>query len=67
MSNNDTWSAQVDLFCFTKSFWDAITAEVPEMVMGRDPYWSRVLMEIMRSHGAKEVKNVCYRVEADAA
>ena len=61
--DGDTWSAHADLFAFNKAFWDRVATHIPEMVLGRDPYWPRVMLEVMRSHGAAEIHSAVYRVE----
>lgn len=52
----------VDLFCFTKKWWREHQDEYPaRMVMGQDPYWHRILMELVKKHGGKELKGCVYR------
>lgn len=45
----------VDLFLFTKKWWRDNQAEYPDMVMGKDPYWHRVLKELIVMKGGIEL------------
>lgn len=51
----------VDVFAFTKKWWREHQNEYPDMLMGNDPYWHRVLLELFKKHGAVEVPFACYR------
>lgn len=51
----------VDLFAFTKAWWQEHQKEVPDFVMGKDFHWNRVFMELMKSHGGKEMKEAVWR------
>jgi hypothetical protein len=55
---NDTFAPIVDLFAATTEFWKAILPEIPDLVMGEDAFWSRVLVEIFKAKGAKEVEGI---------
>lgn len=50
-----------DLFCFSKKWWREHQSDYPDMVMGKDPYWHRILMELIKNDGGKELKSVIYR------
>lgn len=57
----DTYHPAVDLFCFTKKWWMDHKAAYPNMIMGMDYQWHRVLMELIKKYGGKEIKGACYR------
>lgn len=44
-----------DLFLFTREWWRAHQSEYPDMIMGKDPYWHRVLKELMILHGGQSL------------
>lgn len=54
--NNPVHWSIVDMFCAPAATWENILPLVPDMVMGKDSMWSRVLLEIFRKHGAIEVE-----------
>lgn len=45
----------VDLFAFTKAWWQKHQVEYPDMIMGRDPHWHRILKEVIVKNGGKEL------------
>lgn len=49
-----------DLFCAPADFWRKILPELPDLVMSPDAYWSRVVLELFKQHGAKEIEPVIY-------
>lgn len=51
----------IDLFAFTKSWWQQHQAELPDFVMGKDNRWDRVFMELMKLHGGTEIKEAVYQ------
>lgn len=55
------WTPQPDLFLFSKAWWEAHVAECPNLIMAKDHYWPRVLMELIRKHGGSEIKDCIYR------
>lgn len=57
-AGNDTFAPVVDLFSAPVVFWCKVFPEVPDVVMGNDGFWSRILMEIFKAHGAKEVEGI---------
>jgi hypothetical protein len=59
---NDTFVPAIDLFAAPVGFWVEIFNEIPDIVMGLDNYWGRLLMEIFRKHGAVEIEGI-YRNE----
>ncbi len=61
-AGNDTFFPAVDLFAAPVHFWVRIFPEIPDVVMGVDAYWSRLLMEIFKKHGAVKVEGA-YRNE----
>ena len=54
----DTFYPVVDLFAAPVEFWKSILPDIPDMVMGTDGFWSRVLLEIFKAKGAKEIEGV---------
>lgn len=50
-----TWHPVADLFAFTKSWWLEHEKELPDLVMGQDQYWPRILMELILKHGGVEL------------
>jgi hypothetical protein len=52
-----------DLFCAPAEFWRTkILPELPDLVMSQDAWWSRVLVELFKAHGAREIEPVIYDV-----
>lgn len=61
-SKDGTWRQPVaDMFCFTKKFIREHHSELPDLLMGVDPYWPMVLMEFLKLHGGVEIPNAIYR------
>lgn len=54
--NNPIHWSIVDMFAAPTATWENILPSVPDMVMGKDSMWSRVLLEIFRKNGAIEVE-----------
>jgi len=61
-SGNDTFFPATDLFAAPVDFWVKVFPEISDVVMGADSYWSRLLMEIFKKHGAREISGI-YRNE----
>jgi hypothetical protein len=55
---HDTFAPIVDLFAAPVEFWKKILPEIPDLVMGLDGMWSRVLLEIFKAKNAKEIEGV---------
>lgn len=53
-----TYDPSCDLFAFSKAWWNKHRGDYPDMVMGPDKLWGRVLMEMMKMNGGKEVRGV---------
>lgn len=51
----------IDLFHFPKSWWLEHQHEYPDMIMGRDVFWGKVLAELIKLHGGQEVRGLCWR------
>lgn len=60
-TNGNSWHPVVDLFAFTKRWWEEHRKMVPEMVMGMDRNWPRVFAEFLKGNGAKELPFSIYR------
>lgn len=61
----DTAHPATDLFCFTKRWWREHQGEYPaSMVLGLDHHWHRILMELVKKHGGKELRDFIYRAHA---
>lgn len=54
----DTFAPIVDLFAAPVEFWQKILPEVSDVVMGTDGFWSRILQEIFKAHGAVEIEGI---------
>jgi hypothetical protein len=54
----NTFAPVVDLFAAPVEFWKAILPDIPDMVMGTDGFWSRVLLEIFKAKGATEISGI---------
>jgi hypothetical protein len=46
----------VDMFTAPVDFWLKLYPSIPDIVLGADSYWSRLLFELFRANGAKEVE-----------
>ena len=55
---HDTFAPIVDLFAAPVEFWKKILPEIPDLVMGLDGMWSRVLLELFKANGAKEIEGI---------
>lgn len=54
-NGQELWHPAIDLFLFPKKWWQGHQEEMPDMVMGKDYLWERVLVELMKKHGAIEL------------
>lgn len=63
--DGDSCHPYVDLFAFTKKWWQQHEAEFPAFVWGIDPFWNRTLMEFAKQRGAKECEGLVYRSPAN--
>lgn len=52
---NGAYSPFIDLFAFTKDWWEKHRAEIPELIMGPDIYWQNVLKQLILKHGGTEL------------
>jgi predicted GH43/DUF377 family glycosyl hydrolase len=60
--NGHTFHPAVDLFCFSKAWWIENQGEYPAgMVLGLDHHWYRILLEIMRLRGGRELREAVWR------
>jgi predicted GH43/DUF377 family glycosyl hydrolase len=50
------WHPNADLFAFTKDWWRKHQHEIPDLLMSGDNYWSRVMLELFKAHGATELE-----------
>ncbi len=55
----DTHSPWIDMVCFPKTSLERL-GELPDLVMGPDPYWAEVLAKWA---GVEEIENAVWRVE----
>jgi hypothetical protein len=53
----------IDMLCATRAFWKTVLKEIPDMVLGKDFWWSQALWSIFRKHGAVDVTGCVYRVK----
>lgn len=56
------YHAAVDLFAFTKQWWNEHSVEMPDMAWGQDLFWQYVLKEIVKRHGGVEFPSAVYRM-----
>lgn len=61
----ETFHPAYDLFAFTKRWWSEHRGEVPDLVMGKDHYWHRILAEVIKQNGGKELTDSIYRNQKD--
>jgi hypothetical protein len=54
----------IDLFTFTRQWWEDHRAEYPDMLLGRDFLWQQALRELMVKHGGKELPWLTYQAKA---
>ena len=57
------WHPTPDLFAFTPAWWKAHRNDVPDMIMGRDYHWPRVLLELFKAHGGTELRCGVQKIE----
>lgn len=57
-SGQATWAPVPDLFAAPVKFWQDLFPHVPDVVMGADSYWSRILLELFKANGAREVEGI---------
>ena len=50
----------VDLFTFTKVWWQEHSKELPDFIWGGDWYWNRTLLALLRKYGAVELNDLIY-------
>jgi predicted GH43/DUF377 family glycosyl hydrolase len=50
-----TFHPTADCFCFTKKWWFEHEKELPDLIMGQDHHWPRVLSELIKKHGGTEL------------
>lgn len=62
---NLTHHPAVDLFAFSKEFWQQHVSEFPDMIMGRDFYWQRCLRQLILQHGGQEVPFLTYQAQEE--
>jgi len=53
--------ADVDLFTFTAKWCRDNLSKLPDVIMGNDPYWHRLLKEYIRSTGGQESNSATFR------
>lgn len=50
-----SYHPSVDLFAFTKLWWKQHQTEMPDMILGKDIYWQRILTELLKIQGGIEL------------
>ncbi len=53
--SGDTFHPVADLFAFTRKWWFEHEKEIPDLIMGQDHWWPRVLQELIKQHGGVEL------------
>jgi hypothetical protein len=60
--DGDTWHPAVDLVAFTRQWWEDHNHEYPaDMLLGYDPHWHRVLMELVKKHGGQNRTGIVFK------
>lgn len=54
------YSPAIDWFCFTKKWWQDNQNDYPDMILGKDRYWDRVLAHLILSKGGQEIPDVVW-------
>lgn len=57
----DTFHPVADMFSAPRDWWKQRLPEIPDLLMGKDYWWSEALRVLFQKHGAKDVTGVCYR------
>ena len=60
------FSPIVDLFSARKSWWTAHLAEIPNLLWGKDYFWSEALWALFKKHGAADATGLCWKTGASA-
>lgn len=60
MDGQDQHYPAVDLFAFTKAFWNEHSKELPDFIWGNDWYWNRAMLGLLRKYGAVELDGLIY-------
>lgn len=58
----DTFFPAVDLFAAPVEFWVKLFPSIPDIVLDQGATWGRLLMELFKANGAKEIEGI-YRNE----
>lgn len=61
----DTWSPMVDLFAFTKKWWQENQSRYPEFFLAHDHFWNRTLLALLHTHGAREIPGGVFRAPSN--
>lgn len=60
---NLTHHPAIDVFAFTKQWWNEHKKEYPDFIMGRDYLWQRALKQLILRHGGKELPWLTYQAK----
>jgi hypothetical protein len=58
---NDAFKPVVDMFSATRERWKEILKDTPDLILGKDYWWSQALWAIFKKHGAVDVTGCVYR------
>jgi len=61
-----THNPAIDLFAFTRKWWNDHASEMPDMILGRDVYWQRCLKALILKHGGVEIPFLTYQSRKEA-
>jgi hypothetical protein len=56
-------SPAYDLFAFTKAWWREHQKDLPDLLLGKDLWWHRVMMEFIKANGGIELPFTVYQSE----
>lgn len=62
---NGTYHPVIDMLCASKDFWKSILDEIPDLVFGRDMFWSDVIRGLFQKNNAIDVTGCCQRSMGD--
>jgi len=65
-NGNDTWHPMVDLFAFTKHWWNQHREELPDYFLAPDQFWNRTMLDRFIKLGAREILEGVYRAPSNA-
>lgn len=62
-AGRETFMPIADLFCAKASWWREHLKEIPDLILGKDWYWSQALWALFKECGAHDATGMIYRVK----